>query len=625
MADETKPVTSEPVAPATAPAAEAVAEATAPPAEPTATETPAVPATEETKTDEATKAAEESKETAAPKEEAKPIYEGLLRYTPTGNPFKSLFGLKEKFVFYYGDEAVPADKLAHLIKPGKSDLRETVAWSSQTGKGLLYFVKHADQKASPKGAISLAEIAEPKPIGSIEINFKLHGQQHDLLADSKAVRDGWLLSLKEKIEEAKALKEEIIGKEGYKEQLEKLSKPAPVAAVLAKTEGSPKKSTDERAPRSEASKTRPAKDRSQSRGKKVFAAFLGKKETDAAKEEPKAEEAKEATETPAPEVAAPASTEAPATSAETPAAEGDAAAAAAPAAPAAEAETKAEESKEAPKKDKTRRTSKFFASFKDTISPSKEKKQEDLIPPTESTATEPAAVPETTAVEAAKDAEPAAEAAPATEAAAVAPATNGEPKADEAVSPTAAAAAPKDERRRSSFFGDVQNRLGAFRAKTEKKAKDVKEDVKPSGEESKTEEAPAAPAAAVEETKAEEAKPAETTEATETAETAAKEPEAKPKKENKLFGGVTRSLSKAFRGDKAKKEKVSPPEKVAETEEAKPADEVKATEPVKEAEAPKEEVKKAEPAAPNSIGDVVPEAVNVGTAPKPSATVQATA
>jgi hypothetical protein len=66
-----------------------------------------------------------------------------------------LIGLKEKFFFYFGEDSVPAEKLSHLIKPGKEALKETVAWSSQTGKGLLYYVKHPDHKTSPKGVIGL--------------------------------------------------------------------------------------------------------------------------------------------------------------------------------------------------------------------------------------------------------------------------------------------------------------------------------------------------------------------------------------------------------------------------------------------------------------------------------------
>lgn len=63
-----------------------------------------------------------------------------------------------------------------------------------------------------------------KPVGPSEIVFKLGLNKHSLIADSTATRDGWLASLKEKIEEAIAEKPKVTESEGYKEQLEKLSK-----------------------------------------------------------------------------------------------------------------------------------------------------------------------------------------------------------------------------------------------------------------------------------------------------------------------------------------------------------------------------------------------------------------
>lgn len=82
---------------------------------------------------------------------------------------------------------------------------------------------------------------------------------------------------------------------------ERTGKPAVAAAVVAKTETAPKKSSDsksvERAARSEdkTETARPAKERSQSRGKQILERFLPtkKEETKAAKEEAKAEEATE--------------------------------------------------------------------------------------------------------------------------------------------------------------------------------------------------------------------------------------------------------------------------------------------------------------------------------------------
>jgi hypothetical protein len=615
MAEEQKPITTaaEPVAPA----AEPVVEPT--PAEPAVVEPAAAePAAEATTTEEPAKA-EESKEAEAPKEEPTPIYDGILSYTAGGNVLKNLLGLKDKFFFFYGDEAVPAEKFSHLLKPTKAEFKEAIAWSSQTGKGLLYFAKSAEQKASPKGIIALAEVEDVKPVGAIEIAFKLGGHKHSIFADSTATREGWLLSLKENVAAATAQKAEVTGSEGYKEQLEKLSKSTLAPVAVAGT--SPKKSTD-RARSTEASDKKPSlKERSQSRGKKFFDRLQGKKDV-----EPVAAEATKAEET----TEAAAATEPVATEAVEPVA--------APVEPVAEptpAVEAAEESKvEEPKVDepkKSRRSSKYyFEKIKGAISPTTEKKPEDIIPTTEASALEtaPAATEATPATEAVKEAEPAAE--PVVEptvveptaetAAAEVPATNGD--AAKAAEPAAA-----KDRRRSSFFDNFTSQIRKTIEKGEKKAKDVKEDVKPS-EETKAEEAveeEAKPAAEAEAKVEEPVKPAETTEATPAVETAAEAEtkEAKPEKKESKIIGLTRNLSKAFRGNKEAK-KPKPTEKTV--DEAPKIDEkAEETKPIEApiTEAAKEEPKKED--APNSIGDVVPEAVTVGTAPPASTAVSATA
>jgi hypothetical protein len=62
-----------------------------------------------------------------------------------------------------------------------------------------------------------------KKSGSDKIYFKLHGTQHNLIAGSPAERDGWHKALELKIAEAKALKDDILSKDSFKETLEKLS------------------------------------------------------------------------------------------------------------------------------------------------------------------------------------------------------------------------------------------------------------------------------------------------------------------------------------------------------------------------------------------------------------------
>lgn len=38
---------------------------------------------------------------------------------------------------------------------GKDAASSTAAWASQTGKGLLFFNKHGEDKAAPSGALNL--------------------------------------------------------------------------------------------------------------------------------------------------------------------------------------------------------------------------------------------------------------------------------------------------------------------------------------------------------------------------------------------------------------------------------------------------------------------------------------
>jgi hypothetical protein len=51
------------------------------------------------------------------------------------------------------------------------------------------------------------------------ISFKIGTTPHALKASSVTERDGWHAALQEKIAEAKALKDEIVGKDSYKENV----------------------------------------------------------------------------------------------------------------------------------------------------------------------------------------------------------------------------------------------------------------------------------------------------------------------------------------------------------------------------------------------------------------------
>ncbi|PYH74189.1 uncharacterized protein BO88DRAFT_4838 [Aspergillus vadensis CBS 113365] len=237
MSDVQKPVEETPAAvPAVAPAAEAPAATEAP-----ATETPAAEEPKETpaETTEAAApaAAEESKteETPAeqPKEEPKqeevtPASEGVLGYKAPG----LVKGLRfAKRFFYFSDDAVESKQLSAFHQNEKAAVANPIAaWASQTGKGLLFFTKRAEDKASPAGIFNLADVSDIAKEGSTELHFKVNGQKHTFQASSTSERDSWVAAL-----EAKAEKEAVTSSEGYKAELEKLSKPA-VAEPAKKAE-----------------------------------------------------------------------------------------------------------------------------------------------------------------------------------------------------------------------------------------------------------------------------------------------------------------------------------------------------------------------------------------------------
>ena len=100
-----------------------------------------------------------------------------------------------------------------------------VAWASQTGKGLLFFNKKGDTtRKQPGHVLALYDATELKKQAPHEVAFKLHGQEHVLKASNDAERDGWYLSIEKGIEIGKASKEEVRESEGYKAEMEKLSK-----------------------------------------------------------------------------------------------------------------------------------------------------------------------------------------------------------------------------------------------------------------------------------------------------------------------------------------------------------------------------------------------------------------
>lgn len=265
--------------------------------------TPAeVPAVEETTAETAADAevVPEAKPEAAKKEFEG---EGLIGYKAPGGFIKKLAGFQKRF-FWFGTDAVEVKSLTNYLRGEKPEVgNHNAAWSSQTGKGLLYFSKQTGEKSAPVGLINLADITDIKEDGTVEFSFVSHNQKHVFQVGNLVDRDNWVAALKAKSTEAKDSAEEITGSEGYKEQLAGLSKPAAVVAkteeknedkvVTEDTKSEGKKSEDKKDEVKEDKKAR-TKSRSASRKRNsIFGGFnLGSKKEDTAEKVEVKDEAK---------------------------------------------------------------------------------------------------------------------------------------------------------------------------------------------------------------------------------------------------------------------------------------------------------------------------------------------
>ncbi|KAK4180150.1 Pleckstrin homology domain-containing protein [Triangularia setosa] len=356
MADTTKPVE---VAATAAPVSEPVVETKPAEATPAAAEVsetaPAVEAAPAAAAATETEAPAAEAEEAKKEEEIKPVEEGHLEHKGQGANFPKNF-LYTKTLFWFGSEPVNVKEIASFKAEKAADVaHHVVSWAAETGKGLLFYSEKGD-KATPNGAIQLAEATEPVVDGTNKFHFTSKGHKHTFKAPTAADRDNWVAQLKAKITEAKELAATITESETYKKTLESL-KPAPVkkeekvaepvaeAAPAATTEETaaavaeapveaaavetPKEEAKEEEKTEEVKKEEPKRRSASRKRTSIFGSLLGKKE------EKKA--AEPTVETPAASTEAPATTEAPA-AAEVPAAE---AVPAVEAAPVAEAATEA--------------------------------------------------------------------------------------------------------------------------------------------------------------------------------------------------------------------------------------------------------------------------------------------
>lgn len=359
-------------------AAEPVAATEAAPEAPAAAAETAEPAAPTETTEAAAAAAAEAPKEEAKEEEVTPASEGTLGYKGPG--LVKSFRFTKRF-FYFSDDAVDAKNLLQYLGSEKSstEAKRTAAWATQTGKGLLFLTKRAEDKATPAGIFNLSEVSDINKEGANEFSFKTHGHKHVFQASSATERNSWVAALTAKSTEAEAEKETITTSESYKAELEKLSKPAGIAGVV-KAAATPEKdakegeaAVEDKKEEKKEEKKDDKKSRSQSRKRaSIFGTILGKKEAkeEAKEETPVAPEATTAETTPAAETAAPVETT---EAAAEPAAE--------PVAVETAAETPAEDKKEEPKvAPKTKRASIFGNFFNKVSSPSKEKTEEEVAP-----------------------------------------------------------------------------------------------------------------------------------------------------------------------------------------------------------------------------------------------------
>lgn len=126
--------------------------------------------------------------------------------------------------FWFSEEPVAPENLNLYLRGEKAEIAHpVVAWASQTGKGLLFFVKKNETaKTHPAGILALYDATDLKKTSPHEFAFRLHNQSHSFKASSDTERDGWYVSIEKAIEIGKATKETVRESEGYKSELAKL-------------------------------------------------------------------------------------------------------------------------------------------------------------------------------------------------------------------------------------------------------------------------------------------------------------------------------------------------------------------------------------------------------------------
>lgn len=165
---------------------------------------------------------EETVDKGENKVEASPAGEGILGYKGPGLIQSLRFS---KRFFWFSDDAFKTDTLDSYLRSEKSEIAySNAAWAHETGKGLLFSAKRAEDKTAPTGILNLAEISDVTKEGSNEFSFKLNGHKHVFQAASTTERSSWIAAIETNAAQAQQLKEVVVGGEVYKRHFERYNK-----------------------------------------------------------------------------------------------------------------------------------------------------------------------------------------------------------------------------------------------------------------------------------------------------------------------------------------------------------------------------------------------------------------
>ena len=79
--------------------------------------------------------------------------------------------------------------------------------------------------------MSQAEATNVTKEGPLAFSLDVNGKTHKFEATTAAERDSWVVAIEKQIEESKAVKDEITGRDSYKKQVEEFCKLPPMTSV----------------------------------------------------------------------------------------------------------------------------------------------------------------------------------------------------------------------------------------------------------------------------------------------------------------------------------------------------------------------------------------------------------